>query len=274
MKEKIILLILLGINFLAAEHILKDLDGWNRMAEPLTYQQDNLWEYINGAADLFFSYGFVELESHEYTNGVQSFTLDIYDMGAPINAFGAFMAERSKDASTLKVGTEAVVVPPYQCLYLKDKYYVKINVFEGKLTKTLGEEILESLDKKITGSSEYPKEFNNLPTKNLIEGSYRFVKESYLGLRELSDCIVASYKKESGDNYESFLIVTKNEENVNKMILALPDKWKTVNESGWDIYYRKVPYKGFVGLILLKGNKIYGISGFKDLDILKHQLLK
>lgn len=263
---------LLTINFSAADHILKDLDGWDRMAEPVTYQQDNLWEYINGAADLFLSYGFVELESHEFTNGTQSISLDIYDMGVPINAFGSYMVERTEGASTLKIGTEAVVIPPYQCLYLKDKYYVKINIFEGELSSELGKQILESLDKKISGSSEYPQEFKNLPAENLIKGSYRFVKESYLGLGELSDCIVASYKSELGENYDTFSVLIKDEDDAKRFIDSLPDKW--VNEAEFDqsIYFRKVPYKGYVGLILVKDYKIYGVSGIKDLDTVKRLL--
>ena len=273
MKSTIILFMLLNVNFVSAEHILKELEGWQRMTEPVMYQQDNLWEYINGWADLFISYGFAELEAHEFTNGTQSFTLDIYDMSVPINSFGVYMAERSQGESSLKIGTEAVVIPPYQCLYLKDKYYVKIQVFEGKLTSALGKIILENLDKKINGSAEYPQEFKNLPTKNLIEDSYRFVKESYLGLSELKECIVASYENDSGGKYDTFLMLTKNDVDPKKIIGSLSNKWENSLVSGKKIYYRKVPYKGYVGLILLGDKKIYGISGLKDLDTLKQLFL-
>ena len=39
------------------------LKGWTPVSEVSTYEPENLWEYINGAAELFLAYGFQFLRS-------------------------------------------------------------------------------------------------------------------------------------------------------------------------------------------------------------------
>lgn len=182
------------------------------------------------------------------------------------------MAERSKDASTLKIGTEAVIIPPYQCLYLKDKYYVKINVFEGQLTEDLGKTILNKLDKILPGPAEYPKEFSVLPAENQLQGSYRYVKESYAGLGGLTNCLVAQYEEDSGQTYEAFIILSKGTIEAKEFLLTLSEKWKKDSETGPTIYYRKIPYKGYVGLTFKRG-ELFGITGLTDLNSVRKHLM-
>ena len=43
--------------------------GWQLAGNSYHYLPENLYNYINGAADLFLSYGFVKLVGAEYTPG-------------------------------------------------------------------------------------------------------------------------------------------------------------------------------------------------------------
>src|SRR5574340_658280 len=69
--------------------------GWPARVESRTYTPQTLYECIDGAADLFLAYGFQTLTHGEYgADDAHLITVDVYDMGAPLHAFGVFSSER------------------------------------------------------------------------------------------------------------------------------------------------------------------------------------
>ena len=69
-------------------------EGWSRPGDVLTYDADNLWEYINGAAELFVEFGVQTCRTADLVSGEVTVTVDLYDMGTPLNAFGVYERER------------------------------------------------------------------------------------------------------------------------------------------------------------------------------------
>ncbi len=65
--------------------------------EEYRYAREDLWQYINGAADLFLSYGFRELIVRDLEQGDRHVTVSVYDMGGPLDAFGVYERERPDD---------------------------------------------------------------------------------------------------------------------------------------------------------------------------------
>ena len=49
-----------------------------------------LYGFMNGGADLYYEYGFKELVSREITYKGEAYTVDIYTMDTPLNAFGIY----------------------------------------------------------------------------------------------------------------------------------------------------------------------------------------
>jgi len=49
-----------------------------------------LYGFMNGGADLYYEYGFKELVSREIVYNDEEFTVDIYTMDTPLNAFGIY----------------------------------------------------------------------------------------------------------------------------------------------------------------------------------------
>ncbi|MBU0985670.1 MAG: hypothetical protein KKH68_00325, partial [Proteobacteria bacterium] len=69
------------------------LPEWKLAEQPYRYIPPNLYEYINGAAEFFIAYGFTELAGANYapvSGDKDTVTVDIYDMGNKLNAFGVF----------------------------------------------------------------------------------------------------------------------------------------------------------------------------------------
>jgi hypothetical protein len=65
-------------------------DAWTRTEAPRSFFPESLFEYIDGAAESYLSYDFRELlvVDLEKKGTEATLTLEIYDMGSPVNAFG------------------------------------------------------------------------------------------------------------------------------------------------------------------------------------------
>jgi len=55
-----------------------------------TFTGTALYGFINGGADLYYEYGFKELVSREIRYKGEDFTVDIYTMNTPLDAFGIY----------------------------------------------------------------------------------------------------------------------------------------------------------------------------------------
>src|SRR4051794_27389697 len=65
------------------------------VGQPSLYKPDNLYEYIDGGADVYLLYDFQQLLHQELKDGGAELTADIYEMRTPEDAFGIYAAERS-----------------------------------------------------------------------------------------------------------------------------------------------------------------------------------
>ncbi len=235
-----------------------DIKGWKPVSEVLSYNPDNLYEYINGAADQFIAYGFQELITRDLSSQGLQVTVDIYDMGTRLNAFGLFKTESPREQRILEIGTEAYISPPYQCLLLKDNYYVKVNVYEGEITNENGKPLLKALAKALLGEAGYPKELQLLPLAGKIPDSEGYARQAFLGLAELTNCVHASYK--DGDKeFKYFVMITSGKETNESILEKLSEKWQHTDHKKFAILVKKVPYMGLTGVILT-GNKIIGVT--------------
>ncbi|MEE9464267.1 MAG: DUF6599 family protein, partial [Candidatus Neomarinimicrobiota bacterium] len=70
-------------------------EDWQTGRADKIYNRENLYEYINGGAELYLSYGFLQMISRTYTkSGKPDIVVDIFDMGSSRNAFGVFSHSR------------------------------------------------------------------------------------------------------------------------------------------------------------------------------------
>jgi hypothetical protein len=69
----------------------------------------DLYRYIDGAADGFLAFDMIAMVHQEYKAKDADITVDIYDMGKPLNAFGIYSAERSPNCHFLPLGAEGYV---------------------------------------------------------------------------------------------------------------------------------------------------------------------
>ena len=240
-----------------------DIKGWQPEDEVLTYNPENLYEYINGAADQFLDYGFQILQSRDLSKGDLKITVDIYDMGESLNAFGMYKTERPRDLKGVPVGTEGIITPPYQALLLKDRYYIKVNAYEGELSDSTGRSALEAIADALPGETGFPEVLHLLPKQGMMPGSEGYTKIGYLGMTELTHCIHANYKDQHDKEFQYFVVLPRAEKPVEKIWQSFSEKWTSVEKASHPTYSKKIPYKGINGMMLLDG-KIIGVTDADD----------
>ena len=113
--------ICISVPLSAQEVGFPEVEGWSVASEVHSYTADNLWEYINGAAELFVEYDVQTCYTGDLASGGLVVTVDYYDMGTPLNAFGVYVRERPDPGIEIVGATEALISPPYQALLLKGR---------------------------------------------------------------------------------------------------------------------------------------------------------
>lgn len=224
--------------------LLPEANFWKPSDAPLTYLPDTLFEYINGAAEIYILYDFAELmvAQYEKKNLVSSMTVEIYDMGNEKNSFGIYSAERFPDANFIDVGNGGYVEEGI-LNFLIGKYYIKLLCFDcdadsEDILKRFSQEIAE----KVKDKRHLPAVVGFFPENGLVKNSERFILRNFLGYRFLDNGYLANYKLgkfefdcfiiegENADDAQNMMdqyLRTKNEQSVEEIPLGhrLKDKY-------------------------------------------------
>jgi len=247
------------------------IEGWSPAGEVMTFGPDTLWEHINGAAETFLQYGFVELKTAELSNEGVTVAVGIYEMGSPLNAFGIYRTELPEDVATVKIGGQALISAPYQALMVKDRFYVKVDVYDGEIDDAGGRSMLQAIAAALPGNDGLPEVFAKLPAKGQVSGSQRFTREAFLGVRELKHCISADYDAGAGATAQFFVMLAPEGTTIDEVWQSLAGSWKAVTHQPEPVLAKAVPYRGLVGVIRT-GKDIFGISGSESEEALLKSL--
>jgi hypothetical protein len=167
------------------------------------YGPDNLYEYMDGGADIFVLYGVRQMIHLDLRVKATDISLDIFDMGSPDTAFGMYAAERSPDFHFIAIGAEGY---QYEGMlnFLQGRYYVKLLGF-GTGADAVLESFARALSARISSNPALPTLLSQLPTENRKPHSEQYMPVDPLGHPFLGPAYMAAYA--SGDQ-ESKLFVT------------------------------------------------------------------
>lgn len=236
-------------------------EGWTPLDETYRYGRETLWEYINGAAELFLNYRFRELAVADFEQGDVMLTVSVYDMGFPIDAFGIFETETpAKAEAQADVGAAAVLQPPYQGLMIKNRFYVKIEAGGGDVSAEALRSALRDVAAGLPGDDGLPPELEALPDDGRVPGTVAFAGANYLGFEDLGGCLYADYEGGDGDVYRLFVMkpsaaFLRNERG----------KWTRTERDGRLMFAREIPYRG---VVVLMGDeaRLIGVSGVEGIE--------
>ncbi len=191
----------------SALDLLPRVAGWTNAEEPKRFGPDSLFEYIDGAAEAFINYDFVELALGEYRQPGRSgtMTVEIYDMGTPRSAFGIYSTERYPESRFLPIGTQGYIEEG-TLNFLAARYYVKMMAYEtGDRTEAALKSFAADILAKIGVPGGFPDMVQVFPREGLVANSEKYVLKNFLGQEFLKNGTLASYKLE-GAEPEAFIV--------------------------------------------------------------------
>jgi hypothetical protein len=239
------------------------------------YIPDNLWDYINGAADAYLSYLFVDLNIGEYINGEgETIKVEVYKHKSNEYAYGIYCSERFPDYNFIEIGAQGYSEPG-MVQFLQGSYYVK--VISGSEDPVEKELILiaEKISKWLGGDPQLPPLISAFPSAGKVDKSECFISNNFLGHEFLSDAYVASYEVKDRE----FKIFIMQKETPSESVNIIQDymrfakmEIKDIVNGQYDIEDR---YNGDVNLIF-DGNLIFGFLDCGDQGIVSEysQLIK
>ena len=186
--------------------ILPDtIEGWKVAAEDQIYNCENLYDYLDGGAELYLSYGFKKVISRNYsTSGQPNIVVDLFDMGTSQNAFGIFSHSRETLDKTFGQGsqyTEGLL------LFWKDRYYISIlSTSETIESKRAIFNLARKIEVAVAKEGPLPEILTLLPQQSLVRESIRYfhhyiwlnshyfvADRNILHITEKTDALLAKY---------------------------------------------------------------------------------
>lgn len=208
----IISIILSGLNMFSQtldspDKVLPDnINVWKPIQNDRIYLSENLYDYIDGGAELFLSYGFQKVYNRIYGRENQpDIFVDIFFMNTSHDAFGVFSHSRETIEQDWGQGsqyTEGAI------LFWKNNIYVSIltNPETSQAKETIFE-IADIIESAIPHIGELPQVVGHLPEENLIKESVRYFRHhvwlnsfyfishsNLLHINQDTECVLAKYK--------------------------------------------------------------------------------
>jgi hypothetical protein len=239
-------------------------EGWI-LSESQEYIPDNLFEYINGAAENFLSYDFDRLALGQYkaAAGPGEMTVEIYDMRAPDNAFGIYASERIPGSVFLPVGVQGYLEEGV-LNFFAGRFYVKLLAYDAgdrseAALRAFAAEILESIPEP----GAFPRPVRAFPADGLVADSEKFIRRDFLGLAFLSRGYTAAYRRAGLGEFSLFIIEADDESAARGMLREMAARFPAAADSPDAVLRFKDPYLGNV-VIAPAGRYLCGAMKIAD----------
>src|SRR4030042_5721579 len=202
------------------EHLIS---GWASAGPAAEFQGRNLFNYIDGGAEIFLEFGFDRLLVQDYKKGNSEIVLELYQMESPESALGIYL---------MKGGVETPIegVPARnsgdktQFTILKDRAFIHVNNLDGReallpVMVDLARGLLKSIPQgePVTLLDELPQEGRVTGSERLIRGPYALQsvftlgEGDPLGLEGKIFALAADYRDQEGEPSSRIFVAYRDE---------------------------------------------------------------
>ncbi len=187
--------------------------GWKSVEDDKLYNSETLYDYINGGAELYLSYGMKNVISRIITNEKgDEIRIEIFNMTEAKNAYGVFTHTRTINEKGYGQGSQYF---PGTQIFWKGKYYISIMATDdNEEIQSILQMLSSELDTKITSRGEIPKIINYLPEDNLekdgfvyfhhyiwLNSYYYIANDNFLDIDEFTNAVLAKYGEKDNRSY-------------------------------------------------------------------------
>jgi len=115
-----------------------EIEGWQLEVEPQVYVGDALFELINGGAELYHRFGFVQVLSAQYSDGEgRSIALELFEMRDAEAARGIYSEKTGGAGEHMEIGDEAAF-ESYYLNFRSGRFLVTVTGFDSDPETTDG----------------------------------------------------------------------------------------------------------------------------------------
>ena len=189
-----------------------DIEGWTLREPVKVYTPETLYDYIDGGAELYLSYGMKEVASRIIIQDDNEIRIEIFDMEKPGNAFGVFTHTRTKDEKIYGQGSQFFTGA---LIFWKDRYFVAITANdENEPIRKAIKDIATAIEANIQSEGNIPSIVNLLPEDELepdgflyfhhyiwLNSYYYISNDNFLNIDSNSDAILAKYGNNEDRHY-------------------------------------------------------------------------
>jgi len=149
--------------------------GWKIAEGAELYSPETLFDYMDGEAELFFTYGFQELAVGRYIAAEgEEIRVEVYRLAEPDDAYGLYTFYRQGEE--VKVGIEGSLIPGRWVTFWQNRYYVRVSA-----DRTTDDQVLlglaRAISEKLPTEGQRPSLVEALPQEGLVPESVKFFHE-------------------------------------------------------------------------------------------------
>jgi len=152
--------------------------GWQKDGQIRIFKEADLFNHINGGAELFLEFGFKELQVQSYKKGESQLTVELYEMESPTSAMGIYLFKCGKEIPDKEIKARNSS-DPYQYVVVKNSYFLSVNNFGGNKALL---PVMTSLTQKILAGIPAQPDIplvDRFPRGGLVPGSILIFRGLY-----------------------------------------------------------------------------------------------
>jgi len=246
----VLLILFVSVSFsYGQESLFPQIPGWKITQDDPVYNANNLWDAIDGAADLYLEYAFIDLHIARYISADSiEVKAELYRHTSNVDAFGIYSQERDTIYDFIQLGVEGYLQQGV-LNFITGSYYIKLSTFQTGIKAQeamllIGRMLVEHLKQNNT----MPRLFQVFPTEGKLSKTEQYVAHNFLGYRFLNSTYVVTYKDSSA--FKMFVIESSTSEKANAMLAKYIDAVpkETVIKFAPDNYQIRDPHNGTIGL--------------------------
>ncbi|MEZ4392026.1 MAG: DUF6599 family protein [Polyangiales bacterium] len=193
--------------------------GWTQSGTVRLVDAGHLYELIDGAAEKYVSYGFRQLARADYRQpqGTLVVTVEVYDMGAELGAFGQYsmILSDGRDPSTLQPSAQSLGAGGFlgstQLVFWKGQHLVQVNLTddgddadEAAMRAAASASLPRfgaAVAALLPGSTAAPAPPAGLSAEGLVWGGMTYLANNAFGVERTGPAWVGHYRGDDGARY-------------------------------------------------------------------------
>jgi hypothetical protein len=190
--------------------LFPEIAGWKMQTDQRVYNSNDLWELINGAADIFLSYSFKDLHIAEYSKNDQIIRVELYQHSTPENTYGIYTAERMPDYPQVSIGSQGYKSQGV-LNFFTGNYYIKImSAGQQEADESVIALVAGKVNDQLAQPDGLPDVLQLFPEEGREYLSDTYIAQNFLGYSFFHSAFTMRYKSEA--EFQLFIIKSAPEE--------------------------------------------------------------